>query len=87
MANLPGSPTYRLKLHTGPVKDARRSVARQLKRAKVRVITSGTEHVYVDVKANSCEDAQMRLAKALQQKGLKRLATQAWGTSCQRRSR
>ena len=26
MANLPGSPTYRLRLHTGPVKEARRSV-------------------------------------------------------------
>jgi hypothetical protein len=86
MSNLPGSPTYRLKLHTGPVKAAQRSVARQLKRAKAgRVKVTGTEHLYVDVKANSCEDAQMRLAKSLQKKGLRRLATQAWSTSCQRR--
>jgi hypothetical protein len=86
MSKLPGSPTYRLRLHTGPVKEARRSVARQLKRAKAgKVVSTGTEHVYVDVKANSCEDAQMRLAKALQKKGLKRLSTQAWGASCQRR--
>lgn len=85
MRSLPGSPTFRLKLHTGPVKEAQRSVSRQLKRAKIRVKVTGTEHVYADVKANSCEDAQMRLAKALQKKGLKRLATQAWSTSCQRR--
>jgi hypothetical protein len=83
---LPGSPTYRLRLHTGPVKEARRSVARQLKRAKAgRVVSTGTEHVYVDVKGNSCEDAQMRLAKALQKKGLRRLSTQAWSTTCRRR--
>jgi hypothetical protein len=87
VSNLPGAPTFRLRLHTGPVKEARRSVARQLKRAKVRVVTGGTEHVYVDVKATSCEDAQMRLAKALQKKGLRRLATQAWGTTCARRKR
>jgi hypothetical protein len=85
MSNLPGSPTYRLRLHTGPVKEARRSVARQLKRAKIKVAVSGTEHVYADVKANSCEDAQMRLAKALQKKGLRRLSTQAFSTSCTRR--
>jgi len=85
-ASLPGSPTYRLRLHTGPLQAARRSVARQLKRAKAgKVVSTGTEHVYVDVKGNSCEDAQMRLAKALQQKGLRRLATQAWATTCQRR--
>jgi hypothetical protein len=87
MSNLPGSPTYRLRLHTGPVKEARRGVARQLKRAKIKVVSTGTEHVYADVKANSCEDAQMRLAKALQAKGLRRLSTQVWAASCQRRSR
>ena len=85
MRDLPGSPTFRLRLHTGPVKEARRSVSRQLKRAKIRVVSTGTEHVYADVKANSCGDAQMRLAKALQKKGLRRLSTQAWTTSCQRR--
>lgn len=86
MANLPGSPTFRLRLHTGPVKTAQREAVRQLKRAKAgRVATVGTEHLYVDVKGNSCEDAQMRLARALQAKGLRRLATQAWSTTCQRR--
>lgn len=83
---LPGSPTYRLSLHTGPVKEARRSVTRQLKRAKAgKVVQSGTERVYVDVKGNSCEDAQMRLAKALQEKGLRRLSTEAFFSRCQRR--
>lgn len=85
---LPGSPTFRLRLHTGPLKDARRSIARQLKRAKAgRVVTTGTEHVYIDVKANDCTDAQMRIAKALQKKGLRRLSTQMWSASCQRRKR
>ena len=86
LPSLPGSPTFRLRLHTGPG-GAVRSVARQLKRAKIKVVSSGTEHVQADVKANSCEDAQMRLAKALQKKGLRRLSTQAWGASCQKRSR
>lgn len=87
MSNLPGSPTYRLRLHTGPVKAARRGIARQLKRAKIKVVTTGTEHVYADIKANSCEDAQFRLAKALQKKGFRRLSTQAFATSCSRRPR
>jgi hypothetical protein len=85
MRSLPGSPTFRLRLHTGPVKEARRGFARALKRSKVKVVDTGTEHVTVDIKANSCEDAQMRLAKALQKKGLRRMSTQAWGSSCQRR--
>jgi hypothetical protein len=83
---LPGSPTYRLSMHTGPVKEAGRSVTRQLKRAKAgKVVAAGTERVYIDVKGNSCEDAQMRLAKALQKKGLRRLSTEAFSSRCQRR--
>ncbi len=78
---------YRLRIHTGPVKEARRGMARALKRAKVKVIDTGTEHVTVDVKANSCEDAQLRVAKALQKKGLRRASTSIWGASCQRRKR
>lgn len=85
MANLPGSPTYRLRIHTGPVKEARRGFSRALKRAKVKVVDTGTEHVTVDVKANSCDDAQYRVAKALQTKGLRRMSTMAWSASCQRR--
>lgn len=86
MSKLPGSPTYRLTLHTGPVKAAQRSVTRQIKRAKAgKVVSTGTEHVYIDVKANSCEDAQMRIARSLQKKGLRRLSTQMWAASCQRR--
>lgn len=86
MSQLPGSPTYRLRLHTGPVKAAQRSVTRQLKRAKAgKVVTTGPEHVYIDIKANDCSDAQMRVAKALQKKGLRRLSTQMWSTSCARR--
>nr|PZN18207.1 MAG: hypothetical protein DIU80_23240 [Chloroflexota bacterium] len=76
-----------MRLHTGPLKAEQRSVTRQLKRAKLRVVTSGTEHVYVDVKANDCSDAQVRVVKALQRKGLKRLATRVWAASCQRRPR
>lgn len=82
---LPGSPTYRLRLYTGPLRAEQRSVTRQLKRSKAKVVTMGTEHVYIDVKGNSCEDAQMRLARALQAKGLRRLSTRIWSTSCQRR--
>ena len=84
MSSLPGSPKYRLSIHTGPTKD-RQVFARALKRAKVKVVDTGTAHVTVDVKANSCEDAQMRVAKALQQKGLPRLAKHVWGSSCHRR--
>lgn len=87
MRQLPGSPTYRMRIHTGPLKETRRGFARALKRAKVKVIDTGTEHVTVDVKANSCEDAQLRVAKALQTKGLRRLSTFVWGSSCQRRPR
>jgi len=87
MSQLPGSPLYRLRIHTGPVQDARRGFARALKRAKLKVIDTGTEHVTVDIKANSCEDAQMRIAKALQKKGLRRMSTMVWGASCQRRKR
>lgn len=83
--SLPGSPKYRLRIHTGPLKDARRGMARALKRAKVQVINTGTEHVTVDVRANDCTDAQMRVAKALQAKGLRRLSTHIWGASCKRR--
>lgn len=85
--NLPGAPTFRLRLHAGPLRQALRSVARQLKRSKIKVVSTGTEHVYADVKATSCDDAQYRLAKALQAKGLRRLASQAWAASCQRRPR
>lgn len=85
--SLPGAPTFRLRLHTGPLKAEQRSVARQLKRSKAKAVTTGTEHVYVDVKATSCDDAQYRLAKALQAKGLRRLSTRIWSTSCQRRPR
>jgi len=88
MSKLPGSPTYRLQLHTGPIKAYQRSVKRQIRSAKAgRVVSIGTEHIHIDVKGNSCEDAQMRLARSLQKKGLKRLATQAWSTRCQRRPR
>ena len=87
LQGLPGSPTYRLRMHIGPLKAEQRSVTRQLKRAGVKVHTLGTEDVYFDVKANSCEDAQMRAAKALQQKGLRRMSTRMWAASCKRRSR
>lgn len=85
MSQLPGSPTYRLRIHTGPAKEARRGFARAAKRSKLKVIDTGTQHVTVDIKANSCEDAQMRVAKAMQKKGLRRLSTYAFGASCQRR--
>ena len=85
---LPGSPTFRLSFHTGPLKAEQRNIVRQFKRARAgRIVQTGTERVYIDVKGNSCEDAQMRLARALQKKGLRRLSTRAWGASCQRRKR
>lgn len=87
MNQLPGSPTYRLRIHSGPLKEARRGFARALKRAKVKVIDTGTSYITVDVKANSCEDAQMRVAAALQKKGLRRHAMAIWGSGCQRRPR
>lgn len=87
MRQLPGSPTYRMRIHSGPLKEARRGFARALKRAKVKVVDTGTSYITVDVKANSCEDAQLRIAKALQAKGLRRHAMAIWGSSCQRRTR
>lgn len=87
MRQLPGSPTYRLRIHTGPVKEARRGMARALKRSKIKVVDTGTEHVTVDVKANDCSDAQYRVAKALQKKGLRRMSMNMWSASCQRRGR
>ena len=87
MNQLPGSPTYRLRIHSGPLKEARRGLARALKRSKIKVVDTGTSHVTVDIKANDCSDAQMRVAKALQQKGLRRYATAIWGSSCHRRPR
>lgn len=79
--------TYRLSLHTGPLKAERKGVARMLKRARLKVITTGTERVYVDVKASDCEDAKLRVEQALQAKGLRRLSLRASSMTCQRRAR
>lgn len=53
---------YHLKLYTGPLnKSDAKMVSRKLKRAKIDVVTSGTSHIYVDVPAQDCTDARIRI--------------------------
>lgn len=54
--------TYRLKVWTGPV--AAVAIGRKLRRAKLRTIT-GTEHVYVTLRADSCAAATLAMRARL----------------------
>jgi hypothetical protein len=78
--------TYRLKVWTGPVGVV--EWGRKLRRAGLRVPTTGTEHVYVDVEASKqhgCAGATHNMRAALMRKYKK-----DWGfkpESCQLRAK
>jgi len=75
--------TFRLKVWTGPV--AAFEMGRKLRRAGLRVPTTGTEHFYVDVKANDCTDARIKLSDTLRRKYKKDFGLRA--ATCQVRRR
>lgn len=58
--------TYRLRVWVGPVDVV--EWGRKLKRAGLRVASTGTEHLTVDVKATDCTDATIKMSDALRRK-------------------
>jgi len=58
--------TYRLRVWVGPVGVV--EWGRKLRRAGLRVPTTGTEHLTVDVKATDCTDATIKMSDALRRK-------------------
>lgn len=59
-------PTFRMKVHTGPVNVS--EYGQKLKRAGLKVVTVGTENVYVDVVAADCTDARIKMEDKLRRK-------------------
>lgn len=58
--------TYRLQLHTGPTQV--KHFSRIVKRAGLKVASTGTEHLYVDVRGISCNDAERKMQTSLVKK-------------------
>lgn len=58
--------TYRLKVWTGPALAV--ALGRRLRRAGLQVPSTGTEHLYVDVKAQDCAGAVHNLRAQLRRK-------------------
>jgi hypothetical protein len=78
--------TYRLKVWVGPVNVV--EWGRKLRRAGLRVPTTGTEHLYVDVNAekqHGCAGAEHNMRAALMRKYKKDWRLRA--SSCQLRAK
>ena len=73
--------TYRLRVWVGPV--AVVEMGRKLRRAGLRVPTTGTEHLTVDVSARDCTDATIKMSDALRRKYKKDFGLRP--ASCKRR--
>lgn len=77
-------PTYRLKVWTGPLDVV--SWGRKFRRAGLKVPTTGTEHLYVDVKSTEgCAGALHNMRASLMRK-----YKRDWGfraASCSRRTK
>ena len=58
--------TYRLKVWTGP--SYAKEMGRWMRRAKLKVPVTGTEHVYVDIKGTSCKGAEHNMRAMLYRK-------------------
>lgn len=56
---------YRLKVWTGPVYAV--PIGRRMRKAGLKVVT-GTEHVYVTIRAESCTDARHKFSERLRRK-------------------
>jgi hypothetical protein len=76
--------TYRLRVYTGPGRAAI-DLGRKVRRAGLRVPTTGTEHIYVDIAAADCIDAQIKMQDALRHKYKKDFGLRP--SSCTRRKR
>lgn len=59
-------PAYRCEIWTGPI--AVKQISRRLKRAKLRVVSTGTEKIHVDVKASDSDAARSKVVDAFHQK-------------------
>ena len=80
--------TYRLKVWTGPVSAV--ELGRKLRRAGLRVPTTGTEHLYVDVKADKqhgCAGAEHNMRAMLVRKYKKDFGLKASSCHLRKRSR
>jgi hypothetical protein len=75
--------TYRLRVWVGPVSVV--EMGRKLRRAGLRVPSTGTEHLTIDVKATDCTDATIKMRDALHRKYKKDFGLRP--ASCSRRPR
>lgn len=60
---------YRMKLWTGPVDI--KTTAKRIRRAGIKVSAVGTEHVYVEAKAQTCAAALDKVNDKLRAPGLR----------------
>lgn len=58
--------TYRCKIHTGPT--LVKALKRMFKRAHMKRVVAGTEHLYADVAAISVADAEAKVVAKLRAK-------------------
>lgn len=65
-------PKYKLTLHVGPLsRENQRVYTRAFKRARVKVVSTGTETITIAVKGESCSGAYWNAGASLYNKGLK----------------
>jgi hypothetical protein len=74
---------YRLKVWTGP--SAAIELGRRARRAGLKVPTTGTEHIYVDVKGADCAAAQHNMRATLMRKYKKDFGLRAVSCAARRK--
>ena len=58
--------TYRIEVYTGPVNV--KILSRIAKRAGLKVVSTGTQHLHIDVKAPDCYAASAKMRHAVKKK-------------------
>jgi len=77
--------TYRLKVWTGPVGVV--EIGRRVRGAGLKSYTTGTEHIYVDVKGQSCDGAAWNMRAQLFRKYRKDFGLRAVSCHIRKKSR